>query len=61
MAHPDEVTIQDGPEPFDVTVREISGDERAIWWERSAAAYPAYLDYQAKTERVIPVLLATKR
>ena len=29
VAAPDDVTIQDGPEPFDVTVREVSGDERA--------------------------------
>jgi deazaflavin-dependent oxidoreductase (nitroreductase family) len=25
LAHPDGVTIQDGPEPFDVTVREVHG------------------------------------
>ena len=29
VADPEAVTIQDGPEPFDVTVRELSGDERA--------------------------------
>ena len=29
VAYPDEVTIQDGPEPFAVTVRQIEGDERA--------------------------------
>ena len=28
-AHPDEVLIQDGPEPFAVTVREVQGDEKA--------------------------------
>ncbi|HTU38803.1 MAG TPA: nitroreductase/quinone reductase family protein, partial [Acidimicrobiales bacterium] len=27
VAHPDEVTIQDGPAPFAVTVREVTGDE----------------------------------
>ena len=32
-AHPDDVTIQDGPEPFPVAVREVDGDERALWWE----------------------------
>lgn len=61
LAHPDEVTIQDGPEPFDVTVREIEGDERAIWWERAVAAYPPYEEYQTRTDRVIPVLLATPK
>ena len=58
MAHPDEVMIQDGPEPFDVRVRELDGDERATWWERAVAAFPPYADYQEKTDRKIPVLVA---
>ena len=58
-AHPDEVMIQDGPEPFDVTVREITGDERAEWWERAVAAFPNYAEYQKKTDRTIPVFIAT--
>ena len=37
------------------------GDERATWWERAVAAYPPYAEYQLKTERRIPVLLATRR
>ena len=60
-AHPDAVTLQDGPEPFDVTVRELDGDERSMWWERATAAYPPYAEYQANTERIIPVFLATRR
>ena len=60
VAHPTEVMIQDGPEPFDVEVRELSGDERAEWWERSVAAYPPYAEYQTKTSRVIPVFVATR-
>lgn len=59
--HPDEVLIQDGPEPFSVNVREITGDEKAQWWQRAVAAYPPYADYQAKTDRVIPVFLASKK
>ena len=39
LADPDNVTIQDGPEPFAVTVREVSGDERATWWERSVRSF----------------------
>lgn len=58
---PTAVTIQDGPEPFDANARELTGDERALWWERAVAAYPPYADYQIKTERVIPVFLATRR
>jgi deazaflavin-dependent oxidoreductase (nitroreductase family) len=61
LAHPDDVAMQDGTEPFAVTVRELAGEEKALWWERCVAAYPPYADYQAKTERVIPVFLATRR
>lgn len=60
-ADPDAVQIQDGPEPFDVQVRELSGPERAQWWERAVSAYPPYAEYQAKTGRTIPVFLATRR
>jgi deazaflavin-dependent oxidoreductase (nitroreductase family) len=59
-ADPENVTLQDGPEPFDVEVRELSGDERALWWDRAVAAYPPYADYQQRTERVIPVFLARR-
>ncbi len=60
-ADPDAVLIQDGPEPFDASVRELSGDERAAWWDRAVAAYPPYADYQEKTARTIPVFLASRR
>ena len=60
-AHPDEVTLQDGPEPWDGVAREITGEEKALWWERAVAAYPAYADYQEKTDREIPVFLFERR
>jgi deazaflavin-dependent oxidoreductase (nitroreductase family) len=59
VADPTEVTIQDGPAPFPVTVRQVTGDERARWWERCVAAYPPYAEYQERTERTIPVFIAT--
>jgi deazaflavin-dependent oxidoreductase (nitroreductase family) len=58
---PDSVEIQDGPEPFHAAVRELSGDERSEWWTRAVAAYPPYAEYQTKTDRVIPVFVATRR
>src|SRR3954467_6907816 len=61
LAHPDEVMIQDGPEPFPVSVREVTGEEKAEWWERAVAAYPPYAEYQTKTDRQIPVLVASRR
>jgi len=59
-ANPTEVMIQDGAEPFAVEVREIDGDERSTWWARAVAAFPSYADYQEKTERTIPVFVATR-
>ncbi|HVA70420.1 MAG TPA: nitroreductase family deazaflavin-dependent oxidoreductase [Acidimicrobiales bacterium] len=61
VAYPDEVMLQDGPEPFDVTVRQISGDERATWWERAVQAFPPYAEYQVKTTRDIPVFVASRK
>ena len=60
-ADPDAVIIQDGSDRFDAHVRELSGDERATWWERAVAAYPDYAVYQQNTERIIPVFVATRR
>lgn len=51
------VEVQDGPAKGDFTAREISGDERAEWWERAVAAFPDYADYQEKTDREIPVFV----
>jgi len=58
-ANPGEVTIQDGPAPMPVTVREVTGDERATWWARAVAAFPPYAEYQQKTDREIPVFVAS--
>jgi deazaflavin-dependent oxidoreductase (nitroreductase family) len=58
LAHPTEVLIQDGPEPFRVTVRQVEGSEREQWWARSVEVFPTYDEYQSKTERQIPVLIA---
>ena len=58
LAHPTEVLVQDGPEPFGVTVRQVEGAERSEWWARSVAVFPTYDEYQSKTDRQIPVLVA---
>lgn len=60
VADPAAVMIQDGPAPFDVSVRLATGAERTIWWDRAVAAYPPYADYQTKTTREIPVFVATR-
>jgi F420H(2)-dependent quinone reductase len=51
------VELQDGTVNRDYEAREVLGDEKAAWWERAVAAYPDYADYQAKTDRQIPVFV----
>jgi deazaflavin-dependent oxidoreductase (nitroreductase family) len=60
-ANPDQVMIQDGAEPFEVHVREVTGDERRQWWERAVKAYPPYAEYQTRTQRQIPVFVASPK
>jgi deazaflavin-dependent oxidoreductase (nitroreductase family) len=55
-AHPI-ARVQDGADVRDLTVREVSGDEKTSWWSRAAAAWPAYDQYQASTERPIPLFV----
>ncbi len=51
------VDVQDGPEQREYVAREVSGEERATWWARATAVWPDYDDYQAKTERTIPLFV----
>jgi deazaflavin-dependent oxidoreductase (nitroreductase family) len=54
------VQVQDGADKWEMTARELSGDERETWWERAVAAYPPYAEYQQKTSRLIPVFVLEK-
>src|SRR6266498_165938 len=51
------VELQDGPRTWEMTAREVTGEERAQWWERAVAAFPPYAEYQEKTARQIPVFV----
>jgi deazaflavin-dependent oxidoreductase (nitroreductase family) len=51
------VELQDGTVRTDMRAREVTGEEKAQWWERAVAAYPPYADYQEKTDREIPVFV----
>ncbi|MFF2432656.1 nitroreductase family deazaflavin-dependent oxidoreductase [Streptomyces sp. NPDC058107] len=51
------VELQDGPVRQDMNAREVTGDEKRVWWERAVEAFPDYADYQEKTDRQIPVLV----
>jgi F420H(2)-dependent quinone reductase len=52
-----QVELQDGPVKQDMVAREVTGDEKAQWWEIAVDAYPDYADYQTRTDRQIPVFV----
>lgn len=54
------VELQDGPDKLDYRARELTGEEREVWWARSVEAFPNYAGYQKKTERLIPLFLLTR-
>ena len=51
------VELQDGATKRDYAAREVGAAEKALWWERAVEAWPDYANYQAKTEREIPVFV----
>jgi deazaflavin-dependent oxidoreductase (nitroreductase family) len=53
------VELQDGAERRDYTAREVTGEEKTVWWQRAVAAWPDYAAYQEKTDRSIPVFVLT--
>lgn len=49
--------LQDRDALREYRVREVDGDEKAQWWARATAVWPDYDQYQASTERVIPLFV----
>jgi deazaflavin-dependent oxidoreductase (nitroreductase family) len=60
IAHPD-VTIQVWGEVTPVTARTASPDEKRKLWPIMTKEWPAYDDYQKKTERDIPLVILQRR
>ena len=53
------VEIRDETEVYAMRVREVvDAEERARLWKLAVAAFPAYEEYQSRTERRIPVFVA---
>lgn len=52
-----EVRLQDGPDIYEMRAREVTGEEKAEWWERATEVWPDYDEYQKRTDRQIPVLV----
>jgi F420H(2)-dependent quinone reductase len=51
------VELQDRGTKRDYLAREVTGDEKSVWWDRAVEAWPDYAAYQTKTERQIPVFV----
>lgn len=60
MAHP-EITIEVGSETLPVTASEARGDERERLFAAQAERTPQFAEYQRKTDRLIPVIVLTRR
>jgi deazaflavin-dependent oxidoreductase (nitroreductase family) len=56
MADPT-VVLQDGDRIMDLRARVVTGDEKATWWARATEVWPAYDEYQASTDREIPLIV----
>ncbi len=52
--------IEVGTDAYDVTVHELSADEREAVFPAIVAAAPVFAEYQAKTSRVIPIFELTR-
>jgi deazaflavin-dependent oxidoreductase (nitroreductase family) len=51
------VELQDAATRRDYLAREVTGDEKAVWWQRAVEAWPDYAKYQEKTDRPIQVFV----
>ena len=54
------VRVEVGTESFPVQAEELEGAARDALWTKLAAASPSLGDYQAKTERQIPIFKLTR-
>jgi deazaflavin-dependent oxidoreductase (nitroreductase family) len=52
-----EVLVQVGAEKFTAHARTAGADEKPALWQLMASIWPDYDNYQAKTEREIPVVI----
>ena len=55
--HPNDVEIQVKGDRFKVRVHDATPDEKPEMWKTMTAEWPAYDEYQEKTDREIPVVV----
>jgi deazaflavin-dependent oxidoreductase (nitroreductase family) len=56
-----EVEVELGSERRKLRARTASAEEKAVLWPRLVEMYRSYDDYQARTEREIPVIILSPR
>jgi len=56
-----QATIQVKGETIGATASTAEGEERSRLWSLMTEVWPAYDDYQTKTDREIPVVVLTRR
>ena len=59
VANP-EFDVEVGTETFAVSARVADAEERATIWEDQKSAYPQFAEYEASTDREIPVVILTR-
>jgi deazaflavin-dependent oxidoreductase (nitroreductase family) len=57
QAHPEDVEIQVWDERFRVQAHDADDEEKPAMWAEMVSHWPQYEEYQAKTERPIPVVV----
>jgi deazaflavin-dependent oxidoreductase (nitroreductase family) len=60
LANP-EATIEVKGDRIEVLASTAEGEERARLWSLMTEVWPAYDEYQAKTEREIPIVVLSRR
>jgi len=62
MTEAGRAVVEVGTETYDVTVRDLAGEERDAVFVEQASRYPGFAEYAEKTAgiRVIPVLALTR-
>ncbi len=60
IADPD-VSVEVGTETVAVTARFADDEERAPIWSKQKAEFPQFAEYEAGTDRIIPVIILEPR
>jgi deazaflavin-dependent oxidoreductase (nitroreductase family) len=60
-AHPEQVTIEVNGQSIPVSAEQLHGTDRETAWEQITTSAPRFAQYQARTDRELPVIRLTRR